>query len=186
MLEEIFASGTLNLVYAGIVVISFLFALLSLLGAELGETLDVALDVDGDSGFDFINVSPFALAMFGTSFGMVGLITRVWYEMEPIPSLLWAVGLGFVIGGVGQAVFLYVLSPSKSSHYSLQNDAIGRDAEVITSIPPGGLGEVAFNNVSGRVKLAARSSAGETIPYGDVVIIKRIVGRVAYVQRVDD
>ena len=186
MLEEIFASGTLNLVYAGIVVISFLFALLSLLGAELGETLDVALDVDGDSGFDFINVSPFALAMFGTTFGMVGLITRVWYEMEPIPSLLWAVGLGVVIGGVGQAVFLYVLSPSKSSHYSLQNDAIGRDAEVITSIPPGGLGEIAFNNVSGRVKLAARSSAGETITYGDVVIIKRIVGRVAYVQPVEE
>lgn len=186
MLEEIFASGTLNLVYAGIVVVSFLFALLSLLGAELGETLDVALDVDGDSGFDFISVSPFSLAMFGTAFGMVGLITRVWYDMEPIPSLLWAVGLGFAIGAVAQAFFIYVLSPSPSSHYRLENDAIGRDAEVITTIPQGGLGEIAFNNVSGRVKLAARSSAGEAIPYGEVVVIKRIVGRVAYVQRVEE
>lgn len=183
MLEEVFASGTLNLVYAGIVIISFLFALVSLLGAEIGESLDVALDVDGDSGFDFISVSPFSLAMFGTAFGMVGLITRVWYEMEPIPSLLWATGLGFVIGAVAQALFLYVLSPSRSSHYSLQTDALERDAEVITSIPAGGLGEVAFNNVSGRVKLAARSSDGETISYGEVVVIKRIVGRVAYVER---
>lgn len=186
MLEEIFASGTLNLVYAGIVVISFLFALLSLIGAELGEAMDMALDVDGDSGLDFINVSPFALAMFGTAFGMVGLITRVWYDMEPIPSLLWAVGLGVVIGGVAQGFFLYVLSPSRSSHFKLQNDAIGRDAEVITSIPNGGLGEVAFNNVSGRVKLAARSSSGEPIPYGEVVVVKRIVGRVAFVQRVEE
>lgn len=186
MLEEIFASGTLNLVYAGIVVISFLFALLSLIGAELGEAMDVALDVDGDSGLDFINVSPFALAMFGTAFGMVGLITRVWFEMEPIPSLLWAVGLGVVIGGVAQGFFLYVLSPSRSSHYKLQNDAIGRDAEVITTIPDGGLGEIAFNNVSGRVKLAARSSSGEPIPYGEVVVVKRIVGRVAFVQRVEE
>lgn len=186
MLEEIFTSGTLNLVYAGIVVVSFLFALVSLLGAELGETLDMAFDVDGDSGFDFINVSPFALAMFGTAFGMVGLITRVWYNMEPIPSLLWAVGLGAVIGGAAQAFFLYVLSPSRSSHYSLQSDAIGRDAEVITSIPKEGLGEIAFNNVSGRVKLAARSSGGESIAYGDVVVIKRIVGRVAYVQRAEE
>lgn len=186
MLEEIFASGTLNLVYAGIVVISFLFALLSLIGAELGEAMDMALDIDGDSGLDFINVSPFALAMFGTAFGMVGLITRVWYDMEPIPSLLWAVGLGVIIGGVAQGFFLYVLSPSRSSHYKLQNDAIGRDAEVITSIPDGGLGEIAFNNVSGRVKLAARSSSGEPIPYGEVVVVKRIVGRVAFVQRVEE
>lgn len=183
MLDEIFASGTLNLVYAGIVIISFLFALVSLLGAEIGESLDVALDVDGDSGFDFISVSPFSLAMFGTAFGMVGLITRVWYEMEPIPSLLWATGLGFVIGAVAQALFLYVLSPSRSSHYSLQTDALAREAEVITSIPEGGLGEIAFNNVSGRVKLAARSSDGEKISYGEVVVIKRIVGRVAYVDR---
>lgn len=183
MLQEIFSSGTLNLVYAGIVIISFLFALLSLLGAEMGEALDMALDVDGDSGFDFINVSPFSLAMFGTAFGMVGLITRLWYEMEPIPSLLWATGLGFLFGAVAQVVFIYVLSPSRSSHYSLQNDALEREAEVITSIPENGLGEIAFNNVSGRVKLAARSAEGEPIRYGELVVIKRIVGRVAYVQR---
>lgn len=186
MLEEIFTSGTLNLVYAGIVIVSFLFALMSLIGAELGEAMDVALDVEGDTGLDFINVSPFALAMFGTAFGMVGLITRVWFEMEPIPSLLWAFGLGVVIGGVAQGFFLYVLSPSRSSHYQLQDDAIGRDAEVITSIPKGGLGEIAFNNVSGRVKLAARSSSGEPIRYGEVVVVKRIVGRVAFVQRVQE
>lgn len=186
MLEEVFTSGTLNLVYAGIVVVSFLFALVSLLGAELGEALDTALDVDGDSGLDFINVSPFALAMFGTAFGMVGLITRVWYDMAPIPSLLWAIGLGAVIGGAAQAFFLYVLSPSRSSHYSLQDDAIGRDAEVITSIPHDGLGEIAFNNVSGRVKLAARSTGGEAIAYGDVVVIRRIVGRVAYVELAEE
>lgn len=186
MLEEIFASGTLNLVYAGIVVVSFLFALMSLIGAELGEAMDMAFDMDGDTGMDFINVSPFALAMFGTAFGMVGIITRVWFNMEPIPSLLWAVGLGIVIGGLGQALFIYVLSPSRSSHYQLQDDAIGRDAEVITSIPDGGLGEIAFNNVSGRVKLAARSSSGDPIPYGEVVVVKRIVGRVAFVQRVEE
>jgi len=186
MLEEIFASGTLNLVYAGIVVVSFLFALISLLGAEVGEALDVALDVDGDSGFDFINLSPFSLAMFGTAFGMVGLITRLWYNMDPIPSLLWATGLGVVIGGAAQALFIYVLSPSRSSHFSLQDDAIGREAEVITGIPAHGLGEIAFNNVSGRVKLGARSASGEPIASGKVVVIKRIVGRVAFVQSTED
>lgn len=188
MLEELFASGTLNLVYATIVAVSFLFALVSLLGAEIGDALDFDLDmdVDGDAGIDLVNISPFALAMFGTTFGLVGLITRLWLEMDTIPSVLWATGLGIVIGGAAQAFFLYVLSPSKSSHYSLQEDAIGREAEVITTIPSGGMGEIAFNNVSGRVKLGARSTSGEEIAYGDVVIIKRIVGRMAFVSSVEE
>jgi len=185
MLEELFASGTLNLVYAGILLMSFFFALLSFIGAEIGEAFDFDFDVDGDGGIDFINISPFALAMFGATFGLAGLITRIWLEMDVTPSILWSAGLGLIIGAVAQAFFLYVLSPSKSSHYSLQEDAIGREAEVIITIPSSGLGEVAFNNVSGRVKLGARSVSGEEIPSGDVVIIKRIVGRVAFVQSVD-
>lgn len=185
MLEELFASGTLNLVYAGILLVSFFFALLSFIGAEIGEAIDFDFDVDGDGGLDFINISPFALAMFGATFGLSGLITRIWLEMDVTPSILWSAGLGLVIGALAQAFFLYVLSPSKSSHYSLQEDAIGREAEVIITIPSSGLGEIAFNNVSGRVKLGARSMSGKKIPSGDVVIIKRIVGRVAFVQTVE-
>ena len=185
MLEELFASGTLNLVYAGILLVSFFFALLSFIGAEIGEAIDFDFDVDGDGGLDFINISPFALAMFGATFGLAGLITRIWLEMDVTPSILWSAGLGLIIGALAQVFFLYVLSPSKSSHYNLQEDAIGREAEVIITIPSSGLGEIAFNNVSGRVKLGARSVSGKEIPSGDVVIIKRIVGRVAFVQTVE-
>lgn len=181
MIGELIASGTLNLVYAGIVVVGFLFALINLVGAEIGDALDFDLDLDGDTGVDFISVSPFSLAMFGTAFGLVGLITRVWFEMDPIPSLVWAVVLGALIGGAAQAFFLYVLSPTRSSHYRLQDNAIDREAEVITTIPADGLGEIAFNNVSGRVKLGARSVTGESIPTGNVVVIEKIVGRVAFV-----
>ena len=185
MIEELFASGLLNLVYVAILLISFLFALLSLIGSEIGDLFDFDVDVDGDAGADFISVSPFAMAMFAATFGLVGLITRIWLEMEAIPSVLWAVGVGLVFGLAAQAFFIYVLSPTGTSHYRLQDDAITREAEVITSIPVEGLGEVAFNNISGRVKLAARSSTGEPIPYGDVVVIERIVGRVAFVRPVE-
>ncbi|MFW6182434.1 MAG: NfeD family protein [Chloroflexota bacterium] len=188
MLEELFASGVLNLVYAAIALLSFLYALITLIGAEVGDALDfdMDMDVDGDSGVDFISVSPFALAMFGSTFGLVGLITRLWMEMDTVPSVLWSLGAGVIVGALSQAFFLYVLSPSKSSHYSLQDDAIGREAEVITTIPGSGLGEIAFNNVSGRIKLGARSSTGKKIGYGDVVVIERIVGRVAFVRPVGD
>lgn len=183
MIEDLFGSGTLNLIYTIVSIVSFLFALLSLIGAEIGEVLD--FDIDGDTGFDFVSISPFALAMFGSTFGVVGLITRLWMEMDAIPSILWATGLGIIIGGVAQAFFFYVLSPSTSSHFELKDDATGREAEVITTVPQQGLGEVIFNNISGRVKLGARSSTGESIKLGQVVIIEKIVGRVAFVRPIE-
>ena len=182
MFEEILSSGTLNLVYLGMLVLSFFFALLTLIGSEIGDIFDFDVDVDADGGLDFISVSPFAMAMFGATFGLAGLITRIWFEMDPIPSILWALGVGMVAGVAAQAFFFYVLSPSTSSHYRLESSIVGREAEVITSIPAEGLGEIAFNNVSGRVKLGARSAQGEPIPYVAIVRVNRIVGRVAIVQ----
>ena len=182
MLDELFASGALNLVFAITILISFVFVLLTLVGAEIGELLDFGFDVDGDTDFDFINVSPFALSIFGATFGFTGLVARLWFDAGAAASIVWAAGIGLVFGGLAQAFFIYVLSPSRSSHYSLADDAAGREAEVITSIPGDGLGEIAFNNVSGRVKLAARSKSGEPINYGDLVIIEKIIGRVALVR----
>lgn len=108
MLAELFDSGALNLVYAGVVLVSFIFAVISLVGAEVGDVFD--FDADTDSGLDAINISPFAMAMFGATFGIAGLITRIWLNMEPVPSILWATGLGIVVGGLAQA-FSSTFSP---------------------------------------------------------------------------
>lgn len=182
MLEVLFSSGTLNLVYAIVFAISFVFALITLVGAELGDILDFDIDADSDGIFDFVSISPFALAMFGAIFGMVGLMTRLWLEMDPIPSIIWSAGAGVLIGAGAQAFFVYVLSPSKSSHFSLDDDAIGREAEVIITIPGKGMGQITFNNVSGRVTLGARSATHQKINNGDLVTIEKIVGRVAIVR----
>ncbi len=188
MLKEFLASGTLNIVYAGAVLTSFIFALITLLGAEFGDALDLDFDADADvdSGLDFISVSPFALAMFGAAFGMTGLITRLWADMEAVPSVLWATAVGLVIGAAAQAFFIYVLSPSKSSHFSLSDDAAGREVEVITTIPGSGLGEIAYDNVSGRVKLGARSATGRQIKRGVLVKIERVNGRIAVVHPIEE
>lgn len=184
MLQELWASGTLNIIYAGVVLVSFLFTLLTLIGSEIGDVFDFDFDVDADAdaGFDFINISPFAMSMFGASFGLTGLITRLWLDMEAIPSILWATGLGIVIGGLAQAFFIYVLSPTKSSHVNLADEATGREAEVIITIPGNGLGEVAYDGANGRVKLGARSTTGKQIKRGEIIIIERVTGRVAMVK----
>jgi membrane protein implicated in regulation of membrane protease activity len=186
MFQEFLASGTLNLVYAILILVSFIFAVITLVGAEVGDALDldVDVDVDADTGIDIASVSPFAMAMFGATFGLTGLITRIWFEMEAVPSILWAVGVGIVIGGLAQVLFIYVLSPSHSSHFSLVDDAMGRDVEVIVTIPDNGLGQIAYDNISGRVTLGARSVDGRQIKRGESVTIEKITGRVAFVRPV--
>lgn len=186
MLGDIFSSGALTIVYAVILLVSFLFALLSLVGAEIGDLFDFGADVDSDGLFDMGAISPFALAMFGATFGLVGLLTRLWLDMEPIPSVLWSAGIGLAVGIVSQLAFFYIFSPSKSSHFSLTEDAVGREAEVTITIPNNGVGTIAYNNVSGRVTLGARSSSGHQIRSGKTVIIEKIVGRNAIVHPVDE
>jgi membrane protein implicated in regulation of membrane protease activity len=182
MIQDILASGTLNLVYAGTILVCFVFVVLILIGGGIGDAFEVDLDVDADAGFDFIPVSPFALAMLGTAFGFTGIITRTWLDMEAIPSVLWAAGFGVIIGIAAQVFFIYVLSPTKSSHFTLSDDAVGRTVEVIITIPSNGIGEVAYDNISGRVKLGARSVTGLQIERGEMVVIERITGRVAAVR----
>lgn len=184
-MQELSSFGALGCVYALVAFVSFLFAVLSLVGTEFGDALDFDADADVDTGVDFASVSPFALAVFGATFGLVGLITLIWLEMDALPSILIAAVSGLVVGGLAQVLFIYVLSPSKSSHFSLENDAVGREAEVTVSIPAKGQGQVAYNNVSGRVNLGARSATGEKITSGEIVVIERIVGRAALVRPIE-
>jgi membrane protein implicated in regulation of membrane protease activity len=150
----------------------------------MGDAFGTDLDADGD--LDFMSISPFALAAFGATFGVCGLITHMWMGMEPVASILWATGLGLLIGILAQAFFIYVLAPSRSSHYSLQQDAVGREAEVVLTIPVDGIGQVAFNNVSGRVMLGARTEAVGELHVGERVVIEKVMGRVALVRPLDD
>jgi hypothetical protein len=188
MMQEFFTFSALNLLYAAAVFVSFVFAMLVLFGAGIGDAFDFDLDggVDAaapaETDFDFLSISPFALAMFGAAFGLTGLITRLAFDMGAAASLFWATVFGLIVGAMAQVLFLYVLSPSKSSHYSLADVAVGRDAEVIITIPAEGLGTIAFDTKSGRVTLGARSAAGKEIAKGQPVSIEKVNGRVAVVR----
>ncbi|MFQ5434701.1 MAG: NfeD family protein, partial [Anaerolineae bacterium] len=112
--------------------------------------------------------------------------TRLWLEMGQVPSIIWSTDVGVLVGGAAQAFFIYILSPTKSGHVNLAEDAMGREVEVITTIPGTGLGEISFDSTGGHVKLGARSAHGKQIKRGEVVIIERVTGRVAIVYPKDD
>lgn len=184
MLQDFFSSGALNLLYGLAVLASFVYAMLALFGAGVGDTLsiDFDADVDGDADVEFLSISPFALAMFGAAFGLSGLILRNAFSAGAATSLLGATVIGLIAGVLAQVLFLYVLAPSKSSHFTLADVAAGREAEVTVTIPAEGLGTIAFNTASGRVTLGARSAAGKQIAKGQAVFIEKVSGRVAVVR----
>ena len=181
MLQDFADLSTLDFIYIIVLGVSFIFALMSLLGAEAGHALNMDVHVDSHT-LDFVHVSPFALAAFGATFGLAGLLTRVWLGMSAMNSVLWAAGAGLVFGIAAQAVFVYVLSPTKSSHYSLEKEAVGQAATVIVTIPADGRGQIALDLANGRITLGAQSDVGKSIHTGEAVVIDRIIGRIAFVR----
>jgi hypothetical protein len=68
----------------------------------------------------------------------------------------------------------------------LADDAVGRQAEVVITVPHDGLGQIAYDNVSGHITLGARSVSGHPIPRGSIVTIERVNGRVAVVRPAEE
>lgn len=180
--------GLLNFVYLILLSIGFIYALLSLLGHGIGE-LDLP-DIDFDTGdvpsFDhgevgLPSISPMSIASFVTAFGAFGLISSQLFEASTGTSLLFAAGGGLAVGIVAQLIFIYVFSPQTSS-LRTQKDVIGLTAEVITSIPDGGVGQIALVARGSRVTYSARTKAGLTFKQGELVRVVELVGSIAFVE----
>jgi hypothetical protein len=95
------------------------------------------------------------------------------------------VALGFA-GAMGAAIFYgivkFMYGSQSNSVFSLE-DLVGYEAEVITSVPAKGLGEIAYTVKGVRGTLSARSLEGTEIRRGAVVIIREIAGNAAVVQQ---
>jgi len=147
---------------------------------DLDVQTDSATDTDVDTPSPF---SPIVIASAITTFGAVGLIGKLAFRMSDVASAV--VSLGFS-GAIGMAIFFgivkFMYNSQSNSIYS-QNDIVGFDAEVITPIPPNGLGEIAYVINGTRYNLAAKSTSGEKIERGEAVKIRSISGNIAIVSR---
>ena len=188
MMSEFLQSlGVLNLVYLTLLVIGFIYALLSLLGQGIGE-LDIDLGLDGGDvpSFDqgeigLASISPMSIASFVTAFGAFGIISSQLFGASTVVSLLTAVGGGLVVGIIAQLIFIYVFSPQISSTRT-KLDIIGTSAEVITPIPEDGVGQIALVSRGSRVTYSARTKSGHSFKQGDLVRVVELVGSIAFVE----
>lgn len=193
---EFFGSSVLYCVYAGSLGIGVIYVVLLLVFQGIGDVadglgdlfsfLDGGADIDiGDvDGGDGAGISLLAITIFISAFGAFGL-AGAGFGAGDGGSLVIAVLGGFVFGGLGQAFFLYILSPTTTSLVT-QSKLEGMIAEVTTPIPEGGIGQISLVAQGSRINYSARSLAEVPLNRGTEVRIERIIGSVATVVPTSD
>ncbi len=188
-----------TLIYAICLAVGLLFTIISAaLGHFFGGHGDVSGHADigtgghAEAGFDHSGMpgisffSPTVLASFVTAFGALGLIfTRI-----PATSSVWASAPLSAIGGGVIAWLVFVLfnamfSRTQSSSESRIASVAGQTATVITPIPAGGVGEIAYVQGGTRYTAPAREEDEKSVANGRTVRICRVVGSQFYVRSID-
>jgi len=137
-----------------------------------------------DSGVHALSFfSPTVLASFVTAFGAIGTILD---HIEATKSV-WISAPIAGVGGIGIAwvvllLFNTAFQKTQSSSESRIARLIGQEANVITAIPSGGVGEIAYVQGGTRYNAPARCEREETVPAGKLVKITKIVGSQFYVE----
>jgi membrane protein implicated in regulation of membrane protease activity len=151
--------------------------------------MDVGTGGHAEAGFDHSGVpgisffSPTVLACFVTAFGGCGLIlsrieaTRSVWISAPISALA-----GLTMAMVAFALFNFMFKHTQSSSEGRVASLIGQTASIITPIPAGGVGEIAYIQGGSRYTAPARAEGGTPVPAGHPVRITRIAGTEYYVE----
>ena len=177
---------TIGLVYVGLLVLGVAYALLSgALGwvSDLFVGGDVHVNATGhlDAGHPH-PISGTTAATFITGFGGGGTLAHYLFEWSRTASLAFATGSGLAVAGAAFLVLDLVFSQTQAGSEFADESLVGRNAEVVTPIPQGGMGEVAYTVKGQRELAAARSVDGVPLPRGRIVVIERVTGSTFHVR----
>jgi membrane-bound ClpP family serine protease len=147
-----------------------LFLLVSLIVGDVFEA--VGFDFDLDASHDFGIFDSRVIAVFLTAFGGFGVIGAALGYGALAGSLFGLLG-GAIFGAI---VFYFgkLLYSQQSSSSVAADHLIGRTAQVVVGIKPGGLGQISCRVGEERVEKLARTSGGEEIKAGQTVRIDSI------------
>jgi membrane protein implicated in regulation of membrane protease activity len=122
------------------------------------------------------------MAAFVTAFGAFGL-TFSQFEATRSPAI--SAGLSVIgamaVSGMLVSVLGKLFHVSDSSSESQVATLVGHVATVISPIPAGAVGEIAYVQSGTRYTAPAREERGEAVPTGSQVKITRIIGSQFYV-----
>lgn len=180
------------LVYLFCLAAGFVFVLVSaIFGHVLGDHGHVHVDGSGghaETGADSSDApgvsmfSPIVMAAFVTAFGAFGLMLGEFQPTKrPIISAPLALLGAFVVAYTLVSILRKIVQAADCSSESQVATLIGHVATVISPIPGGGVGEIAYVQAGTRYTAPARNETGKPLKTGHTVTITRIVGSQFYV-----
>lgn len=133
--------------------------------------------------FHFPLFSPLALATLCGSIGAYGLIALHGMGTSDTASLAVAIPAAVATAYAVTYVAFRLMAGSRGSSQIRLQDFPGADAEVITPIPAGGVGEIAALVGGQRYTGPAREAEGREVPRGARVKVQAMVGTTFVVSR---
>jgi membrane protein implicated in regulation of membrane protease activity len=176
---------TIGVLYVGLLGLGVVYAILSgALGwlADLGDG-DIHLDASGhlDAGHPH-PLSGTIVATFLTGFGGGGVMAHYILRWSLLPGLVLATGTGLALGAAAFGILEVIFKHTQAGSEFVPGEATGREGEVITPIPEGGMGEVAYVMRGQRESAPARSASAVAVPKGTLVLIEKVSGSTLYVR----
>jgi RNA polymerase sigma factor (sigma-70 family) len=188
------ARQTAFFIYAVCFGVGLLFALLSVLLGHLGHDSHVEINhghgANGhaEAGFGtndmpgFEPIGPTTIATFVTAFGGIGMVlnqsdSETLHRFSGVFAALGALGIAALVGWGFTIVFRWAQGSSEGRIAEVS----GLTATVITPIPPGGVGEIAYVQAGTRYSAPARAEAPTFVAQGATVKITRVIGTQFYV-----
>ncbi len=176
---------TIGSIYVSLLVIGFVYALISAFFGWLGDHDAGGIHADASGHLDAGQPHPISgttAATFITGFGGGGTIAHHTLEWSLFPGLLLATASGCLLAGLAFAALDLLFSHTQAGSEYRVEDTVGRTAEVITTIAAGGTGEIAYTVKGQRERSAARSVDGTAIAKGRSVVIEKFAGATAHVR----
>jgi membrane protein implicated in regulation of membrane protease activity len=178
------------LVYLFCLVVGFVFvlgsAILGHFGGDHGHVdgsgghAEAGADSSDAPGVSFF--SPIVMAAFVAAFGAFGLIfSQFETTKSPIVSAGLSVVCAVLVASSMVGLLRKLVRASDSSSESRVATLVGMGATVISPIPAGGVGEIAYVQSGSRYTAPAREESGSPVGSGTEVSITRIVGSQFYV-----
>lgn len=189
------ARTTAFYIYAACFGIGLFFAILSVIFGHLGHDGHADFDHGGDAqghvevGFSsgdmpgFEPIGPTTIATFVTAFGGFGMVFNRSESLHRYSGPLAAVGALAIAVAVGW-FFIALFRWAQGSSEARIAEINGTTATVITPIPAGGVGEIAYVQAGSRYSAPARTEDGSPTVNGATVRITRVVGTQFYVTTV--
>lgn len=152
-------------------------------GHDAGGHGDVQAGGEITGAVHFSPFSPISLATFITGFGGIGIIGLYAFHFSGVISALVAAPLALGLSFGAYVLFYRFFIMNQASSVVTMDLLPGRSAEVVTPIGADVPGEIAYVAKGSRQTAMAKTADGTAIPRGSLVVIRRIVGQIAIVEK---